>query len=101
LHVNAVRERLKFSLKRVENALTESPWLTGSTYSIADIDAYSLISPLPDLAPEVVNERDTPRIADFLRRVRDRKAVKEALAFSRSGRPHEAFVPGAEPSRWG
>jgi len=27
--------------------------------------------------------------------------VKKALALSRSGKPHEAFVPGAEPSRWG
>jgi hypothetical protein len=31
----------------------------------------------------------------------ERPAVKKALALSRSGKPHEAFVPGAEPSRWG
>jgi glutathione S-transferase/GST-like protein len=99
--VAAVRDRLKFSLKRVESALGQSPWLTGSAYSIADIDAFALISPLPDLAPDVVNDTDTPRIANFLHRVRERKAVKEALAVNRSGKPHEAFVPGAEPSRWG
>jgi hypothetical protein len=38
---------------------------------------------------------------EFLGRMHGRKAVKQALAASRSGKPHEAFVPGAEPSRWG
>jgi glutathione S-transferase/GST-like protein len=99
--VGAVRERLKFSLRRVEETLGRSMWLAGPEYSVADIDAFALISPVPDLAPEVVNERETPRIAEFLRRMQERKAVREALAMSRSGKPHEAFVPGAEPSRWG
>jgi glutathione S-transferase/GST-like protein len=97
----AVRERLKFPVKRVEDALAKSPWLTGHGYSIADIDAFAMLSVLPDLAPDVVNAKSTPRILDFLERMRARKAVKEALALSKTGKPHEAFVPGAEPSRWG
>jgi glutathione S-transferase len=96
-----LQERLQFPLGRVEQALGTSAWLAGSEYSIADIDAFALLRSLPTLAPDLVNERATPRIAGFLNRMHERPAVKRALALSRSGKPHEAFVPGAEPSRWG
>lgn len=96
-----VASRLQFPLGRVEQTLGSSPWLAGSTYSIADIDAFALLRSLPTLTPDLVNGRVTPRIVDFLDRMHERPAVKKALALSRSGHPHEAFVPGAEPSRWG
>jgi len=96
-----VRERLKFPVKRVEDTLATTAWLTGPEYSIADIDAFAMLATLPDLAPDVVNSRDTPRVVEFVNRVRERPAVKAALALSRTGKAHEAFVPGAEPSRWG
>jgi GST-like protein len=99
--VAAIKERLKFPLRRLESALGESAWLAGSSYSVADIDAFALIVGLPGLAPELVNPHSTPRLVDFLRRMGERKAVQAALATSRSGKPLEAYVPGAEPSRWG
>jgi hypothetical protein len=68
---------------------------------VADIDAFASIVGLSGVAPELVNEKRTPRIVDFLCRMGERKAVQAALVMSRSGRPLEAFVPGAEPSRWG
>lgn len=97
----AVRERLAMPVKRFEDALGRTAWLAGSAYSIADIDAFAMLSPLPDLAPQVVSEKATPRIMQFLRRMRERPAVQQALALAKTARPQEAFVPGAEPSRWG
>jgi glutathione S-transferase len=97
----AIREKLKFPVKRVEDALAKTAWLTGAAYSIADIDAFAMLNVLPDLAPDVVNKTATPRVTEFLLRMRERRAVKEALAMSKSGKPQQAFVPGAEPSRWG
>jgi GST-like protein len=97
----AVRERLKGPLMRLESTLAAGPWLTGAEYSIADIDAFSLINSLPRLAPDVLNRKDTPRALEFLERMHARPAVQAALALSRSGKPQEAFVPGAETSRWG
>jgi GST-like protein len=97
----AVRERLQTPVARIEAALGQGPWLTGAAYSIADIDAFATLAPLPDLAPEVANLSRTPRLIEFLNRMGARPAVQAALATSRTGRPHEAFVPGAEPSRWG
>jgi GSH-dependent disulfide-bond oxidoreductase len=99
--LGAVRERLKAPVKRIESTLASAPWLAGTQYSIADIDAFSLLNALPELAPDVLNRSDTPRTLDLLERVRTRPAVKAALALSRTGRPEEAFVPGAEASRWG
>ena len=97
----AAIERAKFPVKRVEEWLSKNPWLTGPAYSIADIDAYALFSVLPDLASEIVNATATPKIMDFLSRMKAREAVQAALAMSKSGKPQEYFVPGAEPSRWG
>lgn len=96
-----VRDRLKAPVRRIESTLAATPWLAGPEYSIADIDAFSLLNPLPALAPDVLNRGDTPRTLEFLERMRERPAVRAALALSRTGRPQEAFVPGAEASRWG
>jgi glutathione S-transferase len=96
-----VRERMRFPLERVEMTLAGSDWLAGPAYSIADIDAFALLRPLANLAPELLNPDRTPRIVEFLARMHARRAVRQALAMSRSGKPQEAFVPGAEPSRWG
>jgi len=99
--LETARERLQFPVSRLEAQLTAGPWLAGPRYSVADIDAFALLRPMPDLAPELVNAGATPRIMDFLARVEARPAVRAALAMSRSGKPHEHFVPGVEPSRWG
>lgn len=95
------RERLKLPVSRVESQLRQGPWLAGPHYSIADIDAFAMLRVIPDLAPEIINATATPRIVEYLARIEARPAVRAALATSRSGKPHEHFVPGVEPSRWG
>jgi glutathione S-transferase/GST-like protein len=97
----AARDRLALPVARIEAALGRSAWLAGSEYSIADIDAFAMLDPLPSLAPAIVSQRSTPHIDAFLERMHARPAVRAALALSRTGRPAEAFVPGAEGSRWG
>jgi glutathione S-transferase len=99
--LGTARERLKFPVSRVESMLAGGDWLAGPRYTIADIDAFAMLRVIPDLAPEVLNERDTPRTWEYLQRVTARPAVTKALATSRSGRPGQHFVPGVEPSRWG
>ena len=96
-----LRGRLAPAVGRVEAALKESAWLAGAEYSVADIDAFAMLDPLTELAPEIVNERATPRVSEFLARMHARPAVRAALAKSRCGSPRTAFVPGIEGSRWG
>lgn len=99
--LKSLGERLRTPLARVEKALGESPWLAGSEYSIADIDAFSMLRVLPDLAPEQLNSTATPRIVTFLARIAQRPAVHSALASARTPHPEQHFVPGVEASRWG
>jgi glutathione S-transferase len=99
--LQAARERLQPLMRRLDSALAQTPWLAGADYSIADIDAFAMIHTLPRLAPDVVNSTSTPRILEFIDRMNERPAVRAALAMSKTGKPHEAFVPGAEASRWG
>jgi len=96
-----LRQRLSLPIERLESALAKGPWLAGPDYSIADIDAYALVDPLRNLAPEAVNEASTPRLMNWLGRIAARPAVRAARGRSRSGRPEQAFVPGVELARWG
>lgn len=95
------RRKITVSTRRMEDALAGSDWLVGSSYSLADIDAFSIANPLPELTPDLVNEQSRPRVMSWLRRIRERPAVKTALATSRTGKPEQAFAPGPEHSRWG
>ena len=99
--LTGLRQSLAMPIGRLEAALAKDAWLAGADYSIADIDAYALVDPLRDLAPEVVNATQTPRLVEWLSRIAERPAVRAARARARSGAPERAFVPGVEPSRWG
>jgi glutathione S-transferase len=93
--------KVGLGVRRIEELLASSPWLVGSSYSLADVDAFAICHALTTLTPGVVNESATPRLVGWLTRIRERPAVQAALAMSRTGKPHEAFVPGSEHSRWG
>jgi GST-like protein len=95
------RAQLVGPLRRIDAALGATLWLAGPEYSIADIDAFAMLAPLPELAPDLVNANATPYIAAFLTRMQGRPAVRAALALTRTGRPGQAFVPGPESARWG
>jgi glutathione S-transferase len=68
---------------------------------LADIDAFAICNALPTLTPQLVNASATPRLSQWLARIRERPAVRAALGTSRTGRPEQAFAPGPEHSRWG
>lgn len=93
------RRKLALGIKKIETALADSEWLAGSEYTLADIDAYAILSPVRELAPELLE--DAERARDWLARVDARPAVQAAVAASRTGKPREAFTPGPEHSRWG
>jgi glutathione S-transferase len=99
--VAVLQQRLALPVGRLEAALSREPWLAGPDFSIADIDAYALVDPLRELAPQVVAAARTPRLLEWLARIAERPAVRAARARSRSGHPERAFVPGVEPARWG
>lgn len=65
---------------RLDRWLSKGPWLTGDSYSLADINAYTLAAALPELVPDVANSTIAPKLLDWLAWMDDRPAVQEALA---------------------
>jgi glutathione S-transferase len=79
------RRRLKTALERAERALGEHEWLAAPTYSLADVNAFSMVSGAErvlQLKPE-----DSPRVVDWLHRMQERPAVKKALSYPGRMRP--------------
>ena len=74
--LDKARKRLEFPVQRVEATLSKDPWLAGPRYSIADIDAFSMLRTIPDLAPEALNPTVTPRVCEYL--AQDRGATRGA-----------------------
>jgi GST-like protein len=93
--------KVVLGVRRIEDALAHSQWLVGPTYSLADIDAFAICNSLTGLTPALVNRSVTPRLFEWLERIRTRAAVRAALSLSRSGEPGQCFAPGPEHSRWG
>jgi GST-like protein len=95
------RQFLEVAAGRLENALATSEWLAGERYSLADIAIFPLAHAMQSLLPDVAAIAHRPRVADWLRRMQGRPAVRSALATARSARPEEMFAPGPELARWG
>jgi glutathione S-transferase len=74
------RRKIGVSILKMEKILTESPWLAGRTYSLAEVNSYSAVAALPRLYPEVMNPEETPRSIEWLARMNARPAVQAALA---------------------
>jgi glutathione S-transferase len=74
------RRQVRVSIARLEQQLSQTPWLAGDTYSLADIAVFSMALLLPARWQEDVNATATPHFMDWHARVSSRPAVKKALA---------------------
>jgi glutathione S-transferase len=74
------RRRIGVSIQRMEQLLAERRWIAGPSYSLADINCYSLVAAVPRMFPELMNEQATPRTARWLAEMNERPAVMAALA---------------------
>lgn len=73
-------EKIEYAMNKVEAQLGETPWLAGTTYTLADINFFAHCGAMvermfPDL--DVVNR--FPRTVDWRDRVKARPAVAQAL----------------------
>jgi glutathione S-transferase len=74
------QRKLGVSIQRLEASLATSKWIAGSTYSLAEVNSYSMVAGVPRFFPELMNDKLTPRAVDWLARMNERPAVKAALA---------------------
>jgi glutathione S-transferase/GST-like protein len=68
----------------VEGALAERPWLAGASYSIADIVGFNMLAGLPVMNAQVANDAKTPHLMEWLRKIYERPAVRQALELGRT-----------------
>jgi glutathione S-transferase len=78
--------KIAHSVKKLEARLTESPWLAGPHYTLADVCNFAIAGGMETNYAELVNEADTPRLMDWLRRINERPATKKMYAEG-PGRP--------------
>jgi glutathione S-transferase len=97
--VAEARRKVSIGLGRIEAALEPGPWLLGSHYSLADIDAFAICRSLPLLTPELLAQH--PRTRDWIARMEARPAVATALTAGGFSKPETNFAPGPEHARWG
>ncbi len=81
------RRKLGVTVDRIETSLGEHEWLAAPTFSLADVNAYSMVSGTQRVIPDKLNETAAPRTIDWLRRMEERPGVKKALSYPGRMRP--------------
>jgi glutathione S-transferase/GST-like protein len=84
------RRRVVHSIGVIEEGLGEWPYFAGDTYSLADVNAFSMVYALPLMQAEHVNNEKTPNLIDWLRRVYDRPAITESFKLGRTSMAERA-----------
>jgi glutathione S-transferase len=74
------RRRLGISIGKMEAMLTESTWLAGPDYSLADLNTYSMVAGVRRMHAELLDEAVAARTLDWLRRMEERPGVQAAMA---------------------
>jgi glutathione S-transferase len=74
------RRKLGVSIGKMEAILSDSEWLAGPDYSLADLNSYSMVAGVERLHPEYLNRDETPRAWQWLRNMEARPGVQAAQA---------------------
>ena len=74
------RRKLVVSIGRMENMLATSKWLAGFSYSLADVNSYSMVAGVPRMFPAIMNPATTPLSCAWLDTMNARPAVQAALS---------------------
>jgi glutathione S-transferase len=81
------RSKIAYSIAQMERVLAEHCYLAGETYSLADINVLSSVQRMPRWAPDLMNEKVSPRTYAWLQVMMARPAVKETLSVSDEAPP--------------
>ena len=76
--------RVHHGIKVFEQAMAGHPYAAGSTYSLADINIFCMTYALPIMQADHVNEKKTPHIFEWLRKVYARPAIEKTFAYGKT-----------------
>lgn len=92
------RVKVTQAVEKCEAQLDGRDWLMGD-FSLADLETYAWLAGMVDIVPDAFV--DAPRTADWLKRMRARPSVAQALALANNDAPETSWAPGPEINRWG
>lgn len=72
--------KVRVSIDRLEARLTESPWLAGDDYTLADVCNFAIANGMQHGFPDVVSKAATPGLVDWIDRINARPAVQRMFA---------------------
>ena len=72
--------KIKYSIDKLEARLKNHQWLAGDDYTLADICNYAIATNMDTGFPDICNDKDTPGMIAWLKRIRERPAVKKMFA---------------------
>ncbi len=78
------RRRVRFCTDVLEQHLSRHAWIAGKTFSLGDINGFNLGYALPLSQPDHCNDRKTPHIMEWLRKIYERPATKEVWKLGRT-----------------
>lgn len=78
------QRRYQYGVTVLEEHLGTTPWVAGSTYSLADINGFTLGYAFPIVQPDFCNESNTPHVMSWLKRIYTRPAIIESFALGRT-----------------
>ncbi|HWL46915.1 MAG TPA: glutathione S-transferase family protein [Sphingomonadaceae bacterium] len=67
--------KVAYSVRRLETRLSESRWLAGDSYTLADICNFAIANGMENSFADLVNATDTPHLVDWIGRINARPAA--------------------------
>ena len=74
----------RFGVKLMEEHLSRHAWLAGESFSLADICAFNTVYMSPTRPETGVNDKDTPHLMEWLRKIYERPATAETWNMGRA-----------------
>ncbi len=81
------RRKLKTAVEKAEAELSGHEWLAAPTYSLADVNAFSMIAGAERVVADALNQTASPRVYDWLRRMEERPGSQEGPVLPRPHAP--------------
>ncbi len=84
--------KIEFSVRKLEARLSQSPWLAGPDYTLADVCNFAIANTMEVNYAELVNDKDTPHLVDWIKRINARPACQKMFANAPGRAPSHAEV---------
>jgi glutathione S-transferase len=79
--------KIRVSIDRLEKRLSQSLWLAGEAYTLADICNFAIANGMQHGYADIVNKTATPHLVAWIERINARPAVQAMFAKSKSEMP--------------